>query len=174
LFLQWLCDESSECVCYALGLLQKQSRPLSWSDVPDSFVQRDPPVLVELAWLFAERDDAPISLWLACAQHCETIYREQPEALASVANGLVRCSAQAPVLTATEIGLVRESLATVEGVLPVVDHRSYMELKSAGFIPDPRGKTSYPGGAFARIWTALVRLTPNYDPANCQLRPRYR
>jgi len=174
LFLQWVRDESTGRVSHALALLREQDRPLSWSDVPDSFLQRHPPVLAELAMLFAERDDAPVSLWLACAQHCETIDREQRAAVGAIADALARYAARTPALTEVEIEAARNSLAAVESVLPIADHWSYMELKLAGLIPDPRGKTVELEHPFSRLWTALVRLTPNYDPANCQMKPRYR
>ena len=176
-FLNRMRDEPVRRVQYALALLREKRVAVEWSDVSKRIEHRSFPVLLELARLFADRPEAaPLSFWLRCATFMKDIV-ELPEKLrTSFIDAMgAACQAGSPdtLQSPEDADVLHRALTVLVDLLPKVAHNSYMELKKAGAIPyassvKPAGVES----GFARLWVAMIRLSPK--PSFYVLRPRYR
>jgi hypothetical protein len=172
-FLNRMRGESSRRVCFALRLLRNQGIPVAWRDVSVRLQHRGEPVLVELAQLFAHRDDAPLSLWLRCVAHVGEI-AEEPEEIRSlvVDAAAAACDATSSV-TPPDQALLHEALTVLVSVLPRKAHWSYVELVRAGIVDDPvRAPRAAITTGFGRLWRAMIRLSPR--PGDYVLKPQYK
>lgn len=176
-FLDRMRDEPAKRLEYALRLLREKHVAVEWSDVSTRIERRSFPVLLGLARLFAARPAAPpVAFWLRCAMHMKEIYELPEEVRASVMNASATAceSATADALQgADDADVLHQALTVVAEALPRLAHNSYLELKKAGAIPYAAGlEPARMESAFARLWVAMIRLSPT--PGSYVLRPRYR
>ncbi len=160
---------------YALVLLREGTAQMDWRDVQD--LSSELPIMVGLARLFPKRLTPPLSFWLTLAVHPKVLAQQEDvleiltTALGSFGGSLAP-RLQMPLARADARAL-DSALKSVAEVLPVLDHDGYMELRQAGLNPPSQG-APIPAltSARARLWLALLRLSPN--PSGYVLRPRYR
>jgi hypothetical protein len=173
-FLHRMRDEPVQRVEFALRLLREKHVAVAWSDVGKRIAHRSFPVLLELAQIFADRPEAPpVSFWLRCATHMKEIHPLREAVRVRVMEAITSaCHTASPdaVQGAEDSDLLHHALTVLADLLPRVAHASYLELTKAGAIPHASSRPSESG--FARLWVAMIRLSPN--PGLYELRPRHK
>jgi len=153
-------------VQYALMFLRKKGVPVERRDISK-----------QIARLFASRPQGPpLSFWLRCATHMQDVVKETKPVRDLVTNAMVAAFQAATPETTWDVEdseLLHRALTVLADLLPRGAHDSYLELKIAGAIPYASWVNPKPvQSGFARLWLAIVRLSPR--PGNYVLRPRYR
>ncbi|CAN5917472.1 hypothetical protein BH11MYX4_BH11MYX4_65730 [soil metagenome] len=175
-FLHRMRDESPSSIAYALSFLRQSGATVAWSDVTSPIAEGGLVVLVELAGLFAGRPGAaPTAFWLRCVKALpELMELPEPRRVLILDGVAVACKgSKLALLTDDDLELLDAALTVVAELLPAVAHESYLELKVAGILQNPRAAPARAvESTFGRLWLAMIPLSPH--PELYELRPRYR